>query len=253
MAQTRQTDVFPLTLTSWIDNQLGEGQRGRQEVNRYVMGVYDWPLQVYFMGTRDRWLGEPVDVVQGFFASRLSREDFFKAWHESGLKLRQWLINAFCFYLKELRRAKQRDARGASPVEDAPGDDIGPAQAYHRAYIVSIVREALARTQEICEKEKLGAHWEVFLRHFYQGQSYAEMAPELGIDVARAAVMARTARTKFQATLRTMLKGGGAGNADAPAHGRGAAEVVVVRRGGEGKVAKTDDVDAEIRELLEGS
>lgn len=250
MAQPRQADVFPVTLTSWIDNQLGEGQRGRQEVNRYVMSVYDWPLQVYFMGTRDRWLGEPIDVVQGFFASRLSREDFFNAWHQSGLKLRQWLINAFCFYLKEMRRAKQRDARGAAQVEDAPGDDIGPAQAYQRAYIVSIVREALARTQEICEKEKLGAHWEVFLRHFYQGQSYSEMAPELDIDVSRAAVMARTARTKFQSTLRNMLTQGGGGVAKEHGVGGGGEKG---RGGGDAKAGKADDIDAEIRELLEGS
>lgn len=206
MPEPRQADVFPVTLTSWIDDQLLDGTRGRQEVNRHVMGVYAWPLRVYFMGTRDRWLGEPEDVVQGFFASRLSKADFFANWRASGMKLRHWLINAFCFYLKEMKRSRKRDARNVAQEEDRQESPApGPTREFDRAYVISLVREALRRTQDQCEKENLGPHWEVFVRHFYQGQAYADFAAELRIDAARAAVMARTARSKFQATLRSML------------------------------------------------
>lgn len=206
MPEPRHADVFPATLTSWIDDQLLDGQRGRQEVNRHVMGVYAWPLQVYFMGTRDRWLGEPEDVIQGFFASRLSKGDFFVNWRASGMKLRHWLINAFCFYLKEMKRSRKRDARNVAQEDDQQESPTpGPTREFDRAYIVSLVREALRKTQVLCEKEHMAEHWEVFVRHFYQGQAYADFASELGIDGARAAVMARTARTKFQATLRSML------------------------------------------------
>lgn len=201
----RQADVFPVTLTSWIDDRLAGGNTGRQEVNRHVMAVYQWPLTVYFMGTRDRYLGEPADVVQGFFASRLSKGDFFAQWRSSGMKLRQWLINAFCFYLKEVKRSKRRDARQVQQDEQDQGPAAPQANEFDRAYVVSLVREALKKTQEICERENLLTHWEVFVRHYYQGQAYTDFAEELGVDPARCAVMSRTARTKFQNTLRQML------------------------------------------------
>jgi DNA-directed RNA polymerase specialized sigma24 family protein len=223
MPEPRQADVFPATMVSWIDERLGTGPNGRLEVNRHIMGVYNWPLRVYFMGTRDRWLGEPEDVVQGFFASRLAKEDFLSQWRASGMKLRHWLINAFCFYLKEMHRARRRDARHVAQA-DEPAVEHKPSATFDRAYVVSVVREALRRTQEVCEREKLTQHWEIFLRHFYQGQAYADFAREFGVDAARAAVMARTARTKFQATLRAMLARDGTGQ----------------------------DPDDEIRDLLEG-
>lgn len=223
MPEPRQADVFPATMVTWIDERLGTGAAGRQDVNRHIMTVYDWPLRVYFMGTRDRWLGEPEDVVQGFFASRLSKEDFLGQWRGSKLKLRQWLINAFCFYLKELHRARRRDARNVSPAEE-PAVEFKPGPSFDRAYVVSVVREALRKTQELCERENLAAHWEIFVRHYYQGQAYADFAKEFGVDASRAAVMARTARSKFQATLRSMLSRDGTG----------------------------EDPDDEIRDLLEG-
>lgn len=223
-SQQRQGDVFPATMNSWIDGRLLDGVRGRQEVNRHVMDVYAFPLKVYFMGTRDRWLGEPEDVVQGFFASRLSKGEFFQNWRASGLRLRHWLINGFCFYLKELRRAKKRALPNTSSYSDPEDDDPGPRQAFDRAYIVSLVREALKRSQNVCELEGLGVHFEVFVRHFYQGQAYGDFAKDLGVDAARAAVMARTARSKFQATLRGMINQDGTGS----------------------------DIDEEIRALLEG-
>jgi len=223
MPEPRQADVFPATRVSWIDARLQDGAPGRQEVNRHIMTVYDFPLRVYFMGTRDRWLGEPEDVVQGFFASRLSKDDFLAQWRASQLKLRQWLINAFCFYLKEMHRARRRDARNVAQPEE-PSVEPGQVAAFDRAYIVSVVREALRKTQELCESENLAAHWEIFVRHYYQGQAYADFAGEFGVDPSRAAVMARTARSRFQGTLRAMLSRDGTGA----------------------------DPDDEIRDLLEG-
>lgn len=223
MPEQRQADVFPATMLSWIDARLRDGADGRQDVNRHIMTVYAFPLRVYFMGTRDRWLGEPEDVVQGFFASRLSKEDFLAQWRASSLKLRQWLINAFCFYLKEMHRARRRDARNVAQAEE-PAVEPAHAAAFDRAYVVSVVREALKKAQEQCEAEKLRAHWEIFVRHYYQGQAYADFARDYGVDAPRAAVMARTARTKFQGALRSLLSRDGTGG----------------------------DPDDEIRSLLEG-
>ena len=102
-------DVFPETQNTWIGQRLREGKEGLAEINRHVMNVYAFPLRVYYHGTPHRWLGEADDVIQGYFADRLAREDFFKEWLKSGLRLRRWLINGFGFYLKELKKKRRRE------------------------------------------------------------------------------------------------------------------------------------------------
>ena len=84
-------DAFPQTLRTWIGARLVDGHAGRADVNRHLMTVYLRPLKIYFMGTSERWLGEPDDVVSGFFADRLARENFLDDWIASGVSLRRWL------------------------------------------------------------------------------------------------------------------------------------------------------------------
>jgi DNA-directed RNA polymerase specialized sigma24 family protein len=211
MTHSVRPDVFPATMSDWINDRLVHGPEGRRDINRHIMTVYAWPLRVYFLGTRDRWLGEPDDVVQGFFADRLAKPQFFADWQSSGLRLRHWLINAFCFYLKELKRARLRgSAPGASGEvfderENAPIDDQDPMDAVDRAYAVSVVREALRRAGLDCEAQGLAPHWAVFVGHFCQGHGYAELCQRLGLDPARGVVMARTAKKKFQIALHDIL------------------------------------------------
>jgi hypothetical protein len=203
-----RTDVFPDTIQTWIDQQHERGQEGRAAINRHVMSVYAWPLTIYFQGCSDRWLGEPDEVIQGFFADRLARPAFFSEWKLSGLRLRRWIINAFCFYLLELRRKKKNAGRvGALEDKDEPVTFSGdPMEQTDRAFIVSLVRQAMDDAAELCRVEKLDAHWEIFIRHNLHGQAYGVLAEEFGTDSARAAVMNRTATRKFQSAVRRLLE-----------------------------------------------
>jgi hypothetical protein len=212
-------------MVSWIDDRLAGGELGREQINGHIMAVYRWPLRVYFMGTRDRWLGEPEDVVDGFFADRLARANFVPDWRKSGLKLRHWLINAFCFYLREMKRARQRNAHEELPAVDEPAVSADELHQLDREYIASVVREALAQAEGECERQGLGQHWRVFSLHFTQERPYDQFVNDLGIDAARAVVMARTAKKKFQAAIR---------------------EIVA-------RDSQAGDVDQEIRSLLEGT
>lgn len=201
------SDVFPQTLSTWIRDRLLDGSGGgRREVDRHVMEVYAFPLRVYFLGTRDRALGEPDEVIQGFFADRLARPEFFAQWQASGLPLRRWLMNALNFYLKELRRQNQRGHPGGeadTSEPEAPGAD--PAAEVDRAFVVSMVRAALRNVQRDCDLNGLGPHWTSFFEHFSLDRAYADIGKDLGVDAARAMVMARTVRHRFQAELRRML------------------------------------------------
>jgi hypothetical protein len=199
-------DVFPQTLTTWIRDRLQGGAGGRREVDRHVMEVYAFPLRVYFLGGRDRTLGEPDEVIQGFFADRLARTEFFAQWQSSGLPLRRWLMNALNFYLKELRRAGNRGAAsGESQAEDVGTFEGDPNAEIERAFIISLVRVALRNVERTCELEGQSRHWTSFYEHFYLDRSYADIGRDLGVDAARAMVMARTVRHKFQAEIRRMM------------------------------------------------
>lgn len=223
--KSRPNDVFPATQLAWIDAQLDMGQQGRTEINRHIMSVYRFPLHVYFLGTRDRWIGEPEEVINGFFADRLARPNFLADWRVSGLRLRHWLINAFCFYLRELRRLRHR-GKADSPKADEPVEFAGDTREIDRAYVSSLVREALIDAEKACVSQGFAMHWQVFSMHFCLGKPYEQFVEELGIDAGRAVVMARTAKKKFQAALRSLVARDSTGD---------------------------DDINAEIRGLMEGS
>lgn len=199
-------DVFPATLNTWINVQLREqGDGGRRNLNRHLMDTYAWPLRVYYLGTNSRWLGEPDEVIQSFFANRLEHEDFMAKWQASGLRLRRWLMNSFCYYLMELRRQRKRDQSATEVKDDQVTFTGDPDRAIDRASAQAFVRQAMQQAQATCRDENLEAHWGIFLRHHLDGLSFQTLGEEFGVDAARATVMARTATRKFRAALRDVV------------------------------------------------
>jgi len=207
-------DVFPTTHRTWIDQALGGSSEDRQELNRHIMAVYAHPLRVYYLGTGSRWLGDPDEIVAGFFADRLARDNFLTEWRREGMRLRRWLMNAFSFYLSELRRRRQRDNRMTNDVPELATPGSSPERMADRAFGESIVAEALRIATEACRDQKLEHHWGIFIRHTCDDVPYAQLAAEFGLTPARAAVMARTAARHFRKALRGQLLSDGADETD---------------------------------------
>ena len=200
-------DAFPKTLNTWIGQRMAEGVAGRAKLNHHIMSMYRAPLQVYFRGCSDRWLGEADDIVDGFFADRLAREKFFVDWMNSTKRLRRWLINAFCFYLMEQRRQRRKDAGMGELPEELPSFEGNPEAAVDRAFAYAILQRALKVAQDTCQSQGLAEHWKVFFAHQCDGQPYAELADQLQVEATRVRRMARTARDKFRDSLRELLAG----------------------------------------------
>ena len=201
------TDVFPSTLNTWIDDERRRGMSGELAVNHYIMSAYAWPLKVYYLGTNMKWLGEPDDLVDGFFASRLSHQDFYEKWRASGKRLRHWLINALHFYLREQLQRNIRDRKVTSTADGV--DDVtfagDPDRETDRVAALAFVREAMNLAAESCRAKKLDQHWTMFIRHHVDGRDFNDLAAEFGVDPARAAVMSRTAQRHFQLALREVI------------------------------------------------
>ncbi len=176
---------------------------------RHIMEVYDTPLRVYCRGCSLSWVGEPRDLVAGFFADRLSRPAFLRRWLESGRALRFWLIVGFKHYMLEEARRKKREANSPLNAElDAEGS--GPDREFDRACAIQLVHQALERTAEECRSDGMGEHWEIFCMYHIRDTPLDRIASEKGIGVARAAVMKRSAANRFRATLRELLSWPGA-------------------------------------------
>jgi DNA-directed RNA polymerase specialized sigma24 family protein len=200
-------DAFLTTQRTWLGQKLALGEEAVSEVSRHVMEVYREPLRIYFRGMAGKGRDDADDVVQGFFSDRLSRPDFLPAWQKSGLPLRRWLMNAFCFYMQERRRQEKRDRRGLGEdgvpeiADPSPSADV----AMDRAYAVSLVRLALETTRAECAAAGLGDHWRIFVRHHLEGRPYADLASALGVTPERASIMARTVRRRFARTLEAFF------------------------------------------------
>lgn len=214
-AMPQAADHFPNTAMTWLAGRLDQGDAGLQDARRHVMTVYRDPLAIYIRGSSFRTLGEPEDLVGGFFADRLGRDDFLSEWLSSGRPLRRWLLVALKYYMLEQIRARKRDGRAGAIAED-PHDDGAdpPAREFHRESARALLRDAMVSTAQALADEGMSDHWRVFLRHHLEGAPYDLIAPAFGVDPKRAAVMARTAARRFRNTLRQRAAWPGATDED---------------------------------------
>ena len=207
-------EAFPSTQMTWLGSVLGAGESGRRQATEHVMSVYAHPLRVYLRGSTFRELGEPDEIVHGFFASRLSRDGYLLDWLASGRQLRYWLLTGFRHYVYEQIEAQRRHTRPRGPGPDPPEPPIDAEQAFHRESGLAIVREAYRRAEAACAADGQNDHWRVFEEHHLKGRSYGPIALELGFDERRTAVMARTAAGKFRRALRELVSWPDAGTAE---------------------------------------
>lgn len=212
--QQPQGDLFPSTERTWIEDRIACGDAAA--VRRFLMDTYSEPLAGYVSATSFRDLERPMDIVSGFFASRLSKDGWLRAWQESGIRLRRWLMNGLLLFCHEQVAARSRDGRvtlvpmdvleGSSGSEDA-------VRVFERVWARGVIEHATRRARELCEEAGQGAHWELFLRHHVGQQPYSILAPEFGVGEQQAAGMVRTASVKLRRALLEILVRDGAPDA----------------------------------------
>lgn len=205
--QPAKPDLFPATAYTWIDGQMGAGQLGRDALNRHIMLVYAEPLKAYYLGTSYRTLGEADDVVNGFFASRLGRVDFVATWRGSNLRLRRWLMNALCFYLRELCHARSKTAAAGGEGTFDPADEASPdaERALEREFARASVQAAMNAAAQDLAARGLAEHFDLLRRYAVEGESCESLAAGSGRTGQRVWVMIRTAQRAFVKALSEVL------------------------------------------------
>jgi len=209
-----QGDLFPSTERTWIADRLGAD--GRADVHRHLMDAYSGPLAGYVSATTFRDLAAPADLVAGFFASRLSQDGWLRAWQESGIRLRRWLMNGLLLYCHEQVAARSREGRVTllpAADLDANGRHEDAVRVFERVWARGVIEQATVRARELCEDAGQARHWELFLRHHVGQQPYSALAPEFGVTEQQAAGMVRTASIKLRRALLEILVRDGAPDA----------------------------------------
>lgn len=198
-------DEFPTTQVTLLVQLVRSGAEQRQQAHRHIMAVYADPLAAYVASSRFRDLGEPVELVSGFFADRLGRESFLDSWLDSGQPLRLWLIGAFRNYCRERVRERAKWRRNACRASVSERDDRTAEHVFHQRAAIAVVRRALLIAEDDCEANDLTDHWRVFTLRRLRDRSIREVATLTGISEQRVVVMERTAANRVREAIRGLL------------------------------------------------
>ena len=228
--------AFPTTHATWLETILID-DRGMSDTQRadvasaakhghnaakarlHVMERYAAPLEVFVKGSSLARLGEPAELVHGFFAARLSDANYLRAWPRSGMRFRRWLMNGMLFYGQGIARDRARAAaRGATVAAEELDLRTSTASAaeedFERAWALTVVREATARVEAALLDEGRADEFEIFRRHAIDGQPYAAFAGEVGRTPQQCAGATRLVAQRVRAALAEVLREEGVPEAD---------------------------------------
>ncbi|MFN9076453.1 MAG: hypothetical protein ACK5WD_02895 [bacterium] len=193
-------ELFPSTERGRLVAMLACDPDARKAAVRRVLERYAEPLRLYVRGSSLKSHGDAIDLVQGFLASRLSRERYLDDWVESGLQLRRWLINGLHLYAKE----EQRKSR---PAAEASGGDppAGRVQAAEAAWARALLSEACERVMDELAQSGHGVAWDIFRRHFIDGRPYRDLQAEFNMRPAAMAEASRRVSNLLREHVRLLL------------------------------------------------
>lgn len=213
------THDFPSTQYMWIRDHLDGGPEARDRLVQWAMAVYAKPLQTYARATGLAHSSqlESDELVNGFLASVLSRQDYLKDWIGSGLRLRQWFRNGLHFHAKTMRRTAgsrvqpldERDAESIAVPDDAD-------RLLDHAWATAIVERVCDEVRTDLAQAGKSGHWEIFWQHHIEGVPYAQVVAHQGggITEAQAASRAFEVASRLRERLSKLLIQDGAPSAE---------------------------------------
>ncbi len=221
-------DHFPSTHQTWIGVQLtiieeagehaGAGRAAHQSLARYLMERYHAPLRAYVLGSRLRELGEPDELIDGFFVHLLATPASLLRWRSSGLPLRRWLMHGMAFHGRTVRKDLLRNREGSSlhalAAEPSDGDDVGGVHAFDRAWALRLVNEAHRLAHQACIERGLLDEYEIFRLHVNERLPYASIAPRTGRTQQQCANATRRIGGILRESVQQLLREEGVPPAD---------------------------------------
>jgi DNA-directed RNA polymerase specialized sigma24 family protein len=210
--------AFLTTQWSELHRAAGQSLEGRAALARFVE-AYWYPLYA-FLRRAGHSNDEASDLVQGFFAEFLARDDLGRLKAEGG-RFRSYLLGALKHFVSHERERAQAQKRGAGqqPLSlDAtfdsehaearyalePAHNESPERLYERRFAQALLQRALERLRQAEEDRGQGEQY-LHLRAFLTGEGssagYGAAAESLGTSVGALKVAAHRLRKRFRACL----------------------------------------------------
>jgi len=199
-------------------------QNDYTSLNHHLMSAYYEPIRRYLKGSR--WFAtriaarsEPAkragaaaggeeelnDIVNGFFTHLLDKRDFIDGWLNSGRRLGQYLRGALWLFVTGLMRDERRELECTEMLSEAGARDDPPEMEVDKAFVRNLVAQAMVEARAECERRGFGKHWNVLVQHICEDVRHVDLADDLGVRPDRAAVMLRTAATRFELAFRGLV------------------------------------------------
>lgn len=177
---------------------------------------YRTPLCAYVKVSRLRHLGDPDELVHGYFVKLLDSCAGLHRWIASGRPLRRWLLTGLLFHARGVARdiGRSREIHSLGPTDATLGIEATAERAFERAWCRELVEHAYSAAADSMEREGRGAQWEIFRRHVIEGQPYAPIARELGLSLHQCADATRAALAEVRRELRAAMIAEGVSSED---------------------------------------
>jgi DNA-directed RNA polymerase specialized sigma24 family protein len=202
------SELFPTTHSTWL---IDRSAHAPDEARAHVMSRYFDPLCAYARASSLRAVGEPTELVNDFFAARLSDDAYLARWSTSGLPLRRWLVNGLITHARnraaaELRRQSKAPATDPATLASAvTSPEPAGLLALERAWAMRVMIEAHDRVRSEFDADGKSAWWELFRLHSVQGLGYADASQAAGVPFTSASHINRVVATRLRDRLAALL------------------------------------------------
>lgn len=215
-AAAGRTPEFQPTRWSLVLAAAGSDDNARQALST-LCATYWYPLYA-FARRRGADAHSAEDLVQGFFALLLERNDLAAADPDRG-RFRAYLLTAFKNFASNVRRADRAVKRGGGQaplsldLHDAdgryaaePADDRPPEDVFERAWAQSVLRAATERLRADYGARGRAVIFDGLLQYLGGAEvSHANTARALGMTEGAVRVAAHRLRRAFGVALRAEI------------------------------------------------
>ena len=224
-AADTQIEDFPSTHRTWLVTQIESvaadtgirSQEALAALREHLFQRYAEPLYAYVRHSSIRRLGEPEDLVHGYFVRMLADCSSLRRWPQSGRHFRKWLLSGLLFHVRGITRdlGRSREFSSLESIALHAAAEPTAEQAYEHAWSRQILQTAYATAAGEMERAGRNQQWMIFRRHVLDGEPYAPLAKEYSVSLQHCADATRDAVQQVRHALRIVLIEEGVAERDA--------------------------------------
>jgi DNA-directed RNA polymerase specialized sigma24 family protein len=198
--------LFPeRTAITFIEKLLEQSTAGVRQIGDLVVRDYMRGIHRAFQISKWRDFDEFEALFNEFFLDKVNSKEFYDKWLASGIKLRDWLVNGFMFFIRSECRRRKKDKGNALP-DDFPADIPIAERRMAKALAREIAERAFSEAETLLRSKGFETHWKIFVAHILEGMGFRDIGERYGVTERQAHDMARTARLRYRMILQRIFR-----------------------------------------------